>query len=287
MSMTSLTEEEKTPPNFVTQRTQRREIEDQPSELLTDQFNDFKEEMRKLMTYFTASQKQELADLNSTLKEVKETNQNIESSISYLTSQNEEFRKKITSLENNIKEDRRYIMFLEEKLEDLQTSNRKTNFEMKNVPKKDKENKQDLIDMVVCLSETIDCKINRSEIKDIYRLRGKKPDQKNSPVIVETTSALVKADILKMAKSFNVRNKTKLCAKHLGFKTNEDTPVFLSEHLTAKGSRLHYLARDLAKSRGYKFCWTSYGKVYVRKNEQSPIVLIKSEEQIHHLLTQD
>lgn len=141
--------------------------------------------------------------------------------------------------------------------------------------------------MVICLSETINCQISKKDIKDIYRVRGKKPDHKNAPIIVETHSALLKSDFLKMAKAFNIKNKTKLCAKHLGLKSREDTPVFLSEHLTAKGSRLHYLARDLARSKEYKFCWTSYGKVYVRKNEQAPIILIRSEQQAHQLLLEN
>ncbi|CAK1598136.1 unnamed protein product [Parnassius mnemosyne] len=86
------------------------------------------------------------------------------------------------------------------------------------------------------------------------------------------------------AKSFNIKHKCKLCAKHLGFKTQEDTPIFLSEHLTPKGARLHFLARDLAKSKNYKFCWTAYGKVYVRENENSPIIMIRNESQVHQLL---
>ncbi|CAH0404041.1 unnamed protein product [Chilo suppressalis] len=283
----SLSDGDGSPITFVTQRSQRKNVNNDTNTSLGDQFNIFRDEMKKLMTSFTTSSKQELKDLSTILKEIKESNHSIESSIAYLTAQNEEYKNRIASLENCVKEDRKYIVLLEEKLEDIQIGNRKTNFELKNVPKKPEENKQDLIDMVVCFSNTIDCQINRSDIKDIYRLRGKKPDQKNTSIIVETTSALLKADVLKMAKSFNKRNKTKLCAKHLGFKTNEDTPIFLSEHLTARGSRLHYLARDLAKSKGYKFCWTAYGKVYVRVEEKSPTILIRSEEQVHSLLSKD
>ncbi|KAL4714417.1 hypothetical protein ACJJTC_017712 [Scirpophaga incertulas] len=243
--------------------------------------------MRNLMSRYNSSRKNDHAEINSTLKEVVESNRNIENSIAYLTARNEENEKRIQILENQSKEDKQYISLLEDKIEDLVIGSRKANFELRNVPKKEKEVKEDLIDMVVCLSEKINCIISKGEIKDIYRVRSKKSDQKNSSVIVETTSALIKNDILKMAKSFNLRSGSKLCARHLGYKSNEDTPVFLSEHLTARASRLHYLARDLAKSKGYKFCWTAYGKVYVRKSEQSPIILIKCEEQVHGLLVQN
>lgn len=84
-------------------------------------------------------------------------------------------------------------------------------------------------------------------------MRGKH-DQVNTPVIIETNSALLKADFSKMVKSFYIKNKNKICARHLGFKTREDTPIFVSEHLTAHASRLFFLARDLKKTRAYKFC---------------------------------
>lgn len=276
-----LSDGDKSSTNYVTQRTRR---ENQPNTLDQDHLVDFREEMRKLMSFYNDSQKKELSGLTSILKDIQQSNQNIETAVSFLTTQNEEFKKQITQLENQVKDDRQYIVYLEDKLEDLQTGNRKTNFELKNVPKKENENKQDLVEMIVCLSKTINCEITKNDIKDIYRVRGKKSEQRNTPIIVETNSALLKNDFLRMTKSFNIRNKTNICAKHLGHKSNEDTPIYLSEHLTAKGSRLYYLARDLKKSKGYKFCWTSYGKVFIRKTEQSPVILITNEEQVHHLL---
>lgn len=269
------------PSSIVTRRNKRKEDMD---ESIIQQFADMKEEMRKIMSLFSTTQGKEIL---TTLQEIKQSNQNIEASISFLTAQNDEFKKKIEHLENQAKDDRRYIAILENKMEDMQVLSRKANFELKNVPKKNNETKEDLIEMVVCLSQSIDCKITRSDIRDIYRVRGKQPDKVNTPIIIETGSTLLKTDILKMGKSFNKRHKAKLCAKHLGIKTQEDTPVFLSEHLTVKGSRLYFLARDLAKSKAYKFCWTAYGKIYIRKNENTSIISIKSEEQVHQLLLEE
>lgn len=270
------------PPNFVSVRQKKKDT--QSNDLMRDQLNDFKEEMRRLMTFFGNTHKSELADLNSTLKEVQKSNVKIENSIEFLAQQNEELKSRISELENNAKEDRQYILFLESKVVDLQMNSRKANFELKNVPRKENESKDDLIEMITHLSKTVNCEITKANIKDIYRVRGK-PEQKNTPIIIETTSALLKADFLKMTKSFNVKNKNKICAKHLGIKTQGDTPVYVSEHLTAHASRLFFLARDLKKGKGYKFCWTSYGKVYVRKTEQSPVILIRSEEQVHQLIS--
>ncbi|CAH0406991.1 unnamed protein product [Chilo suppressalis] len=269
-----VSEENVSPLNAVFDR-RRRPVQGSPS-----QWDAFKMEMRQLITTFITSQREELTQLNSTMKEIQDTNKNIELSLTYVTAQNEELKQKINKLEEFSREDRECLIFLEDKLDDLQLAYRKTNFEIKGVPRQESETKQDLIEMVVTLSESVNCKISKSDIKDIYRVRGKKPEQKNTPIVVETGSVLLKTDLLKMAKTFNIRNKTKLCAKHLGLKTQEDTPIFVSENLTPKTSRLHFLARDLAKSKGYKFVWTSYGKIYIRRSEQSPIIMIKTEQQI-------
>ncbi|CAH2084308.1 unnamed protein product [Euphydryas editha] len=112
-------------------------------------------------------------------------------------------------------------------------------------PKKQSETKSDLVDMILRLSSTIGCDLKREERK------------RNSSIVVETSSTM-----------------------YLGFLTSEDMPIFIGEQLTTKDAHLYYLARDLAKSAQYKFCWTVYGKVYVRKTETSQVVCIKSEAQV-------
>ncbi|KAI5641671.1 hypothetical protein NE865_06185 [Phthorimaea operculella] len=274
------------PLNTVSHRVGRRAQNVAHTDKLYDEtkFQEFKMEMRQLITTLTNTHKEEMRQLNLTMKDIQDSNKSIEQSLINMSAQNEELKQEIKKLEKISQENREYIIFLEDKLDNMQLANRKTNFEIKGVPKKESETKQDLIDMVITLSETIDCKVSKSDIKDIYRVRSKKPEQRNTPIVVETGSVLLKTDFLKMAKSFNIKNKSKLRAKHLGFKTLEDTPIFVLENLTQKAARLHFLARDLTKSKSYKFVWTSYGKVYVRKSENTPIIMIQTEEQVHKLL---
>ncbi|KAI5640286.1 hypothetical protein NE865_07385 [Phthorimaea operculella] len=248
---------------------------------------DFKEDMRRLLTVFAATQKEELAGLKSTLMEVKESNSSIMNSIKFLTDEHSEMKKKIAETETYTRENRDYIFLLEDKLDNMERNTRKANFELKNVPKKTGEKKTDLTQMMTCLAGTLGCDFNENDVKDIYRVRGKTPDETRTSIIVECNSVIKKQEMLRLARVFNKKTSTKLAAKHLGFKTLEDTPVFISEHLTAKASRLYYLARDLKKTKNYRFCWTSLGKVFVRESEQSPIILINSEEQVHQLQLKD
>ncbi|KAJ8719273.1 hypothetical protein PYW08_011448 [Mythimna loreyi] len=267
-----------TPPNFVVSRQKRKRENDFVEELAK-----FKEEMQSMFSNMMAAQEKEFKKNSIILQGIQQSSCNIDSSIIFLTEQNEEFKKKIVSLEDKIKEDKKYIILLEDKIETMQQDNRKANFELKNVPKKSNETKDDLIHMVVSLSNSVGYPIDKSVISDIYRVRTKK-EARNTPIVVETNSAIIKNNILKSCKAFNTKQKLKLCAKHLDIRTNEDTPIFITEQLTAKAARLHFLARDLVKSKSYKYCWTSYGRVYLKREDDSPSILIKTEAQIHQLI---
>ncbi|CAG9791466.1 unnamed protein product [Diatraea saccharalis] len=268
-----------TPPNFIPKRIVKRKI-DTGHGLEMDSF---KEELKIMIEEIISNQHNELKKITPTLMDIQQTNKSIENSISFLSSQNEELKKKLEKFEMQAKKDREQIVLLEDKIEELQRNDRKNNFEIKNVPKAREENRHNLINMVLNLSKTIGCNITEGDVHDIYRVKSSK-NVINTPIVVEVSSILLKNNFIKMCKSHNVKRKEKLCGKHLGFTTNEDTPIFIGEQLTAKGARLFYLARDLAKSKAYKFCWTSYGKVYIRKQENTPVILIKTEAQVNHLL---
>lgn len=271
---------ETTPPNYVFLRGKRDREFDWTTELSA-----FKEEMTSMMGDLMAAQETELKKFfTPTLTDIQNTNRNVESSIALLMSKNEELTKKVEQLEQQKSKDKEYISILENRLEDTQRTVRKSNIEIKNVPKNKVETKEEMINMVMRLGKSINCNINKTDVKDIYRVKSKKVEQNNTPIIVELSSTILKADVLKMTKAHNIKHKGKLCAKHLGLTKNEDTPIFVSEQLTVKGSRLHFLARDLAKSKGYKFCWTSFGRVYVRKDENSQILTISNENQVNSLL---
>lgn len=273
-------QDDHTPPSYVFLRNRRPREE----ELSPSQFLDFKQEMTKLITTFISSQQKSNEDITNSLKSLQQTTSNIEQNISLLTTQNQEFQKKIERLETQAKKDREYITTLEDKIEEQQRTARKASIELKNVPRKPSENRSDLLNMITCLSKTINMDLSVRDIKDIYRIKVRNDKESNPPIIVELGSTILRTDLLKKTKEFNVRNKCKLQAKHLGFTTSEDAPVFISEQLTAKAARLFFLSRDLVRSNKYKYCWTAFGKVLVRKDDQSKIIWIQHEAQVNQLL---
>ncbi|KAG7307298.1 hypothetical protein JYU34_007463 [Plutella xylostella] len=111
--------------------------------------------MKCMITSLFTEQDREIKKIIHALKEMQTTNQNIETAMSFMSAQNEEFKKKIDCLERQANEDKKYITVLEDKIEDLQITSRKSNLELKNVPKINNESKEDLTEMMLKLSENI------------------------------------------------------------------------------------------------------------------------------------
>ena len=70
--------------------------------------------------------------------------------------------------------------------------------------------------MTFNISRNIEIEMNDRAINDIFRIRSKKESDKNSSLVVELRSSLLKNDFLKKVKEFNFKNKTRLQVKHLG-----------------------------------------------------------------------
>lgn len=137
--------------------------------------------------------------------------------------------------------------------------------------------------MVTKLCKSLEVKIERSDFKDIIRV--KKPKTERSTLVVEFNNTFIKTDLLKAAKAYNYKNKTdKLSAKLMGLYAQPDTPIFISENLTPVSSRIFFLARDFRTANKYKYCWTSYGKVYLRQDDNTPILTITNEAQLQLLI---
>ncbi|CAG9122371.1 unnamed protein product [Plutella xylostella] len=268
----------KTPPTYISERNKRK----RPEEILNVEFDSFKQEMREMLEGFMKLSHSQMEKITPTLKDIQSTNSKIEESINFLAEQNDVLKKKIEQLESEKKKDREYITLLEEKVEDLQRNSKKSSIELKNVPKQPNESKETLSSMLLNLSKSLGSDLTTPDILDIYRVRYK---DNNGPIIAELSSTFKKSHLLKAAKTYNARNRNnKLNGSHLGIPALTNTPIYLSEHLTPKAARLYYLARELTRNKSYKYCWTAYGRVYVRQDDNSPVVVINNESQVTNLI---
>jgi hypothetical protein len=267
--------------NYITARNNKRRPTTTIPQL-QEKTKDETSELHDLLRQFTKEQDKKINTILTSLKDIQETNKMIQTSITFLSEENLELKNKIAQLEIETKRDKEKILLMEAKFEDSQRTERKANIEIRNVPLKGNETKKELLEMVTQLSNTIRVDLSKRDVKDIIKINKNKKGK--ATLVVEFTNTFIKTDMLKAAKDYNAKNKdSKLRALHLGLKSNHDIPIFISENLTLRASRLHFLARDLKISKQYKYCWTSYGRVYLRIDDNSPIIMVTNEEQIQQL----
>lgn len=274
--------DDSTPSNFISARHKRKRDNEVSQAQVQDMTTDLKNEMKDLITGLVETQNVQINTILTTLKEIHQTTNLVQTTITHLSEENMELKAKIDKLEVLAKKDKEQIVLLESKVEGMQRMERKTNIEIKNVPLKGDENKKDLLQLVSKLYKYLDVKLERTDVKDI--IKTKKLKAERSTLIVELNNTFAKTDLLKAAKTYNYKNKNnKLNAWSLGLAAHADTPIFISENLTPLSSRLYFLARDFKSANKYKYCWTSYGKVYLRMDDNTPIITISSEAQLLQL----
>lgn len=221
-------------------------------------------------------------DLKNTMQDIKIQNTKLQESVDFTAAKYDEIIDRMKLYEENRSEDQRYIRQLEDKIENLERQGRASSLEIRNIPKpkSNPESKQDLIKIVVGIGASINVPIQKSQVKDIFRINKK---GENKPIIVHFTTAPLKDDILTALKQFNRLNKeNKFNTGHVKIE-GPKVPIYISENLTARAKRLYFLARDFASQHQYKYCWTSYGKVFLRKDDGTQLFRIECENDINNL----
>ncbi|XP_026326853.1 uncharacterized protein LOC113235388 [Hyposmocoma kahamanoa] len=257
----------------VTMRDRKRkrgdyEIKDLNSEMFS-MFNEFKKD------FFTS--------MRSSMDEIKAQNKQLQESFEYINNKYDDVLTELKEMQNDRRENRKYITQLEERIDYLESKFRSSNVEIRNIPKSESETKMDLVNMVVKLGQVLDTSVNQSDIKDVFRINNKSTKK---PIIVEFTSTLIKEAIEKNVKNFNKYHSTdKLNTKHLHLE-GPKIPVYVEENLTTKNKRLFYLAREFATQKNFRYCWTSNGRIFLRKEEGGQVIRINSEADIAAINTQ-
>lgn len=249
-------------------RSKRQRPGDSPaaSSATTDKQEEIMSMLQKVLTEVTESRK---------------TNTEIKQSLEFYIQKCEELTERVSLLEREKALYITRIQTLENRQEESDKFLRSTCLEIRGVPSQPKETKQDLCALVEKLHKIMKVDAQTYTIKDIYRIRGKQNEER--PVIVDYTSTITKTCTLQAVKRFNAANTTnRLNTNTLGI-DGKKNPIYVSEFLTPMAKRLFFLARDVAKSHKYDFCWTANGRIFLRKVEGSPAIIVRNEQQLADL----
>lgn len=187
---------------------------------------------------------------------------------------------KLETVERDNSNLKSYVKKLEEKIDLLEKDSKSTSIELRNVPITSQENKQSLCSTIKKLGTVIGSSppILDSEIRDIYRTKAE-------VIVVSFTTTSRKEDLVGRYKKYNKDQRQSkqptLNSEALKIPGQNKT-VYLSEALTSKTRRLFFHTRELVKNRKIAATWTSYGKVYVRREEDQPPVRVNDESDLEN-----
>lgn len=240
-----------------------------------------------------------LSDLMKKIDEIKKQQDtkfaSIESSMIALTSLNSEMKNTIIHLSEKyddvlsdlkiLQQENNYfkghIQDLEKKLDQYERNARSSAVEFRNIPISESENIGNFVEVTKKIGAVINSPIQDSDIRDVSRIKLK--DKQAGPIIVNFTSTIKRENFLKAARSYNKMNREKRLSTASLNLDGPAKPVYVAESLTASARRLYYVARMFAKNHHYQYCWTSFGKVYVKRNANDPRVRVSCENDIENL----
>ncbi|XP_026328055.1 uncharacterized protein LOC113236264 [Hyposmocoma kahamanoa] len=167
----------------------------------------FMQEIRSLLSASNAKSDEKFTALQSAMAEVIAQNTEIKDAIAFTSKQYDDMMVQLNQLESERKSDRVHIQQLEEKVENLERMLYSTKIEIRNIPKKPGENKDDLCTIITRVGNVLETPIQRQDIKDVFRVNYK--DSKSSAIIVDLSSVILKENLLKKRSSFQQQKQAK------------------------------------------------------------------------------
>lgn len=171
---------------------------------------------------------------------------------------------------------------LESKVLLLEQESYQSNIEIQCLPEYKQEN---LASTIQQIGKVISFPITEKDIQSCFRVR--KQDQKSKKpkaVICKLSNRLQRDNFLAAVLRYNKSHSNeKLNTKLLGF-GDSGSPIYISEHLTKTNRDLHAATRIKAKEKQYKYVWIRSGKIFIRKDDNSPARLITHKECLNSII---
>lgn len=247
--------------------------------------NYFSLDMDEIKSMFKDIKDQNLQKFDSianAIETIISQNNDLKNSVSKMSSQHEELLVKIQVLEKDNADCKSRIHLLENKLENFEKIIRNNTIEIRNIPIENNESKTKQLSIIQDISLAVGMKklIQESDIKQVYR-------SKNKNLVVDFVHTHIKelfiSEYRKMNKSRRETNQPTINTTNINIAGPPRT-LFISEYLTTKARHTFYLARQNVKLNKLVAAWTSFGYIYVKKEDGSAPIRIASEEDLNRVI---
>lgn len=158
---------------------------------------------------------------------------------------------------------------------ELSTQDQRTrlnNIEIKGVPVKKEEN---LFSVFEKICTKVDFAVPKSQVSYISRVPTHNSKEKN--IIVSFLNRYIKEDFMTAARVI------KFTGEDIGF-PGTTSRVYTNDHLSAGQKKLLTMTKTTARAKNHKYVWIKYGKIHVRRDDSSGVILIRNENDLNKFI---
>lgn len=185
----------------------------------------------------------------------------------------EENKQKLNEISNIMVDLQKENEYLKSKLNEVDQQNRTNCLEITGVPEPGRGENIQVTVQLVC--SALGVKLDASMINSCYRLRSSN-DRNSSKIIVSFTKKCYKDEILKCRK-IKTDFATDLLDDSLKRCVQDSNIIYINEFLTAYNKKLYLKAKEYKNKNKVKYLWVKNGNIFMRKSDNSKIIIIKSE----------
>ncbi|XP_063378554.1 uncharacterized protein LOC134665509 [Cydia fagiglandana] len=221
----------------------------------------------------------QLAPLSTVVADI----QAIKTDIAELKRSNSNTSKKLSQFEDRLKKVeasnddgalKSRISNLEVELNEKDQWLRYNNVEIKGVPLKNNEN---LFEILQRIGTKVTYTVPKTSVNYITRVpsRGENASRQKS-IIVSFTNRYTKEDFIAACRICKT-----ITLDDIGFQGAGR--VYVNDHLTVKNKILLNKTKAVAKEKNFQYVWVKHGKIHVRKTDSSPVLQVRTEEELSRL----
>lgn len=248
--------------------------------LLTSRFSSFEE---KLKSFIKDEAEKQSNSMKVEFNEMKKAMTFFEAKCEEMMAENKELKKEVSALKKENSDIKAKLVATEKcaqnamvKVNEVDNHLRLNNIELHGVSLDEKEDASKVAMRVI---KIVDPSATEKDLELVRRVGN--PTKKDGsrrqdmPILVKLRSRDQRMHIM--------RNRKQLAGKDfnaIGVKANK---VFINENLTSFSKSLFYQANILRKNNGWKYIWTTNGSINLRKNDESRVLFVRSEEDLHKI----
>lgn len=187
----------------------------------------------------------------------------------------------ITHLEDENNKLQSEMNRLNNRLAGMEKITRGCNIELQAVPERKNEN---VLTLFRKLCDVVNVAVDDGQISACRRV-AKQNTASNRPrnIVVTFSSPRIRDMVLSATHRYNKAHPGRgLVSSDLDI-PGETCRFYVSEHLSPEQKSLHAAARKAAKDHSFKYVWIKNGQIYMRKDESSGAILVKTMEYLNKL----